>query len=737
MPLDNLLWVFIAFCFLPITLAGPTSTTFLSPYLSSVIPSCAHACLEAFIARSFPSSSSTCQNQQDLTCLCTSNSNTGFTLGEGALTCVSASCTEESALDLNVAYSICFGISSAISPTHTITATIQHPTTITFTSYPDQTTTTPAIVCPLTTSSMTTPTTFPEPSASDLPSSVSDPDDISPLPTALATATSPQPVSPLTPAPISSNSPTTTTLPAGTSVSSFTAVPANSSPPIATKNVLTRPQIAGIAVAGAATATIVFALLAFFFCLRKKRRSKRDSDSSFGADEIVETRQGPPSAPGSTFPVAEQARQQVGEAPTKAQRLLGMPPRTNENRFSFWRRSMIRPEDIGVAVAPGGAGDITHETSPVSPVSYRTNSELLPDKPSYSLYPAPLQPRSSRRPESAVARSAEGADIGFYPPVPPPKPTLQRRPEVKTPMPSDPFLDSSNDPRARMYAMERKHAVEHGGIKGVRSSKIPTSGVQMPYNNAWSSSQNPGPSLPRPAYLWEGALPLYTSRQGQSQLKPTSQFTDSSAYPGRPSYAACNPNSNIQQQLTKSAAYSRKSGGKRPLTHLTTASDTSFEDEGDDAEELPRPSLALSPVVESPKLQSPLGNIRYPIIPGKTISTKQCRLSPPSPTRKPPRRPYPPTQGAGIGNGPTRELPRQAGVPKRSGSQPVKRQEPHQASTFTHGLRERQDTNGVVKVSAKQQILCSPGIEGIENFGSPQQGHSSQRTPLRSPGRRT
>ena len=734
MPLANLLWVFITFNLLSSILAGPNSTTCLSPYLSSVIPTCAHPCLKSFIAISFPPS--ICRNQQDHNCLCTSNSETGLTLGEGAFECVAVACEGESALTLSVAYGVCLGVESAKPMTHTIiTATLQVPTTTTVTSQEGQTTT--SFACPSITSLMTTPTSTSQPLPSSFPSS-SDGIATGALPTGLLTATDPQPTLSSTSALLPSELSTTTTLATLTSSSSFTAASAITSPSKAANTALTRPQIAGVAVAGAGTAAIVFALLGFCFCFKKRRRSKRDSDSSFGADEIVEDRSDPPNALGATFSNPERARQEVGEAPIKAQRLLGVPSQPNENMVSLWRRPMVKPEDIGVAVAPGGADDITRETSPISPASYRTTSGLLPDKPSYSLYPSPLQPRPSKRPASAIAHSIEGDEIDPHPPIPPPKPTLQKHMDSRHLTSSDPFLDTSSDPRARMYAMERQHAMNSGGAKGIHLPRLITPGVQTLHNNSWSSQQNPErPNRPPLAYLWEGALPLSTSGQGPSQTKPPSQFANLNPYPSCPSYIAYNPKNNVQSQLAKSTPYSRKSGGRRPLTHLTTASDTSFEDEGDDVDELPGPTLALSPVVESPKIHSPISKIRYPTVPGSTASIKERRLSPISPTRRPPRRPYQPAQSVNPSKGDNNGSAYGSEPVARSDFPLATRQGPQEAATAVHGLRERQNPNGAIKVSAKQKILCSPGYEGIENCGSPRTGRSDLRTSTRPPRHQT
>lgn len=58
----------------------------LSPEVEAFIPSCAQVCFESFVSSNFPES--VCGTTPTLDCLCSSNSTSGYTIGEGAVQCI-------------------------------------------------------------------------------------------------------------------------------------------------------------------------------------------------------------------------------------------------------------------------------------------------------------------------------------------------------------------------------------------------------------------------------------------------------------------------------------------------------------------------------------------------------------------------------------------------------------------------------------------------------------------------
>ncbi|MCJ1239469.1 hypothetical protein MMC14_007465 [Varicellaria rhodocarpa] len=513
------------------------------------------------------------------------------------------------------------------------------------------------------------------------------------------------------------------------SSSSIGAIPATSTT-LASKPVLTRPQIAGVATAGAATAVIAIGIFAFFFCCRRRRKN-RDSNSSFGQDQLPDIRQSLPSflVPAINSSVA--SRQQVAEAPPKAQRFLGVPSRYNEQTWGTYNNA-VNPVDIGVGTAPGSGHSTqsSQETPPHSAASYRTTSRLLPDKPTISsLYPAPLNPHSSRRPESAVARSAEGGGIRLIAPEPPPKPEKTFQP--KNPVQADPFIDHSNDPRARMYAKER--AAKHTQLPLILTAggeKFGDSSRTLP---ADSQLSEPPPVHEYQFPRWEGALPLSTTLPNKIQRKPLSQATDTAENPPHSANSSFDPYASSHIRSFRSGSLARRSKGVRPETYLTMGSDTSFEDDCDEADEPPRPNPTLSPVVEqdTPRIRSPISNIRYPPIPGAAASSIQRRQSPPSPTRRPPtRRPNLPPAAPNTRVRQPGHVSFRSPLPQYSNMRQVARPPyqqiapPRVTSTMIDSRgwqrQQQQYPNDGNTESAKWKILCGPGGQDdlVINLGS-------------------
>ncbi|RTE73016.1 hypothetical protein BHE90_012556 [Fusarium euwallaceae] len=94
------------------------------------IPTCAEECFASFLSVNYASTG--CDSNLTMNCMCSRIGSTGFTLGEGAMQCISAErsvgyCSESEASDriIEMAYDMCNGRPDAIEPTQrTITATL-------------------------------------------------------------------------------------------------------------------------------------------------------------------------------------------------------------------------------------------------------------------------------------------------------------------------------------------------------------------------------------------------------------------------------------------------------------------------------------------------------------------------------------------------------------------------------------------------------------------------------------
>ena len=662
-----LLWPLLYIFFPQSALAGPRSMVSLSPHVAKVVPHCAQKCLESFIAQNFPRN--VCRNQQHLDCLCSRKSTSGLTLGEGALRCAASRCSLEVLQESNVdVYELCKDISSARPMTHgTLTATRAYfSTTASSTSAHTHTMTTSD--SPLSPSS--TPSSIAAPSPGSLSTT---------LPTSIATA---PPTWLNTPSSLetSSSISSSPTLPISSSTI-VAASPTSSSPAPATRPALTKSQVAGISVAGVASAALAFGLLFCIFYLRRRKDGKRRSSSSFGGDKVIETRPGSPGLP----PAAVQDRQ-ISYRPNSFSVSGQQEPNTtrsadDRSRWSLSRRN-TRPEDIGVAVAHVKNFEPAHDDTPASVVGHRTTSQLLPDKPTYLLFP-PRQPQlrvvnpgnspvSPQSPNSFDTSSPVSADIGrSFKPAPRGRNALdtsqahlQQENKVVHNSTSDPFLDSPKDAEGLIYA---------GEIAGT-GPKVWTRSLETL-------------GKPIPAQQSNGNSTLHNIKDRSQAL----QIRDPSVYVGRPVFGVSSEKNRSAQQAVRSIA-KRKGSNKRPSTVFSTMSDTSFEDAGDEDDGPAYP--VLSPVTESPKASAEPAYLRRP--------------SPESPTpRPPPRNPLRAIiaqQRYRSGDLPQPNVPELPGSPVTSPVSPLARRNVNSQAPDSPR-------------SAKWQILVGSGHEGIENAG--------------------
>lgn len=729
MPMAIYIWPLICFLFPHSSSAGPLFTvSSLSPYLASLVPACAHGCLRSFVADSFPSS--TCRHQSDLGCLCTRDSKTGITLGEGALRCLASGCADNStAISEAVSvYEVCRKIPNAkhmthqtLTATHVVVKTVHdfgaHPSTMaeddrnTQLSFPSSI----SRPSPVSVSAMTN-SSFPTGLITDTIIPSISPSTTFDRPETTTGATSP------TPSTYSSVTPSET----GIQISATPTTLAAATPQPA----LTKSQTAGVTVGSIAAAGLVFGLLALIFCLRDRKKKRRGSDASFGNDKIVIDQPRTPSPPSSSAP----AFLDVEYGPREVD--AGQPPHTRaliarpqSNRWSFWRKS-VKPEDIGVAIARNPVAQTTYDHSPITPMSaasYATTSRLLPDKPTYSLYPPPLRTSSCNQDVSPIdgpgpVAAAFGRALPGLVPRPVPRgrgatDPSQRNLHIGHPalrsVPSDPFLDSSSgrhepDPRQlqtlpsqRTRAARPKPVSVHYGQRAepveVRRKPVP---ARLPPDGPRAD-----PSIER--LDWGLDAPL----------EVTAPIAELPVLLSQP------------QPTRRKSSGRRKYSGQRPMTFFSATSDTSFEDAESD-EELPLPPKTLTPLLESPRSRRRVAGVRYPVIPTSAAE---------SPSMNRTVREVRPREQMELNPALDRSKGKAKASPKRPS--PIDKIPPTVPELGGTELSERQQvpdssSDRVKPGSAKWNILVAPGLEGIENVGSPMSKTSAEWTPASTPTKR-
>ena len=607
-----LLGFFLHFLLIPWTLAGPASTESLTPILGQVIPTCAQTCLESFIASNFPSSS--CGMPPAFSCLCVSSSTSGLTIGEGGLECLFSACPNydfDNSIALTV-YEVCATVQGAKPNTHsTLTATANTVASMT------------GGVRAATTASNNLSYIYSSKSGFTGASSAAFSTN-----TVLATATGfysrfPQASSSHDAQTARSASsgigliatPSSTTPPSHAN----SIVAATSPPAVATaRPILTKPQIAGVTVASVGVAAIAFGICFLCFCHRRKR-NQRKSDWSFGGDKIVDSQETTPdmaSLGGRQFEALPQpGNPPTAEAliPSRRELRIVTPSTLDDEGWNRYQRSMNpeEPEDqIAVALNHPRTKSSNHSPiDPITPASHRTSSQLLPDKPTYSLFPPPLRitPRNSSAP--AGRRSS-----GPSPPQQGISPLARYSPRFPSNMDtsqanlqpgasrqrslSDPFYDDTN-------GLPRPNVNYHA-----RGSQRRSSGSSRPvpsnYPGAWTTPIDvarkpvPAPQSPSARRL----RPAPPRAQELSLPRP---------YPPPPPidqhYLAAIERSNSRKDPRR-----KKSTSSSKITRFSNGSETSFEDADED--EAPATRKFLSPVAEFPAPRSPpRGGITYPNIP--------------------------------------------------------------------------------------------------------------------------
>ncbi|KAH6683250.1 hypothetical protein B0J14DRAFT_142650 [Halenospora varia] len=350
------------------------AATTLSQDITNFVPKCAQDCFISFLDTNFPTS--ICSSTPTLECLCSHQSKSGYTVGEGAVSCIvqegnigfckGSDAASEVVFD---AYSMCKGQPNALSNTHaTIVATLVAQSTkpSVFIVEP-QTTSSSFLASPTSTFiTSTVPARTSTSSTSVIPTTTTS------IPTAQKTTQTPN-----APAPLETSSPG-----------------------------LNKSQVIGISVATVGGAALAFGLIILFACLkRRKYRSHRDSDElPFQLDPTTYGQ--PPKR--SRFSLARKSTFGPGGTSNGVARKLKnpppVPPRLDTMSPNMFSRSSIREENIiGLAVSPERGNQMQQAARA------QRQSRLLPPKPTLKLQmpPKPVaQNFSQSAPAPALFRSS-------------------------------------------------------------------------------------------------------------------------------------------------------------------------------------------------------------------------------------------------------------------------------------------------------------------------------------------
>lgn len=553
-----ILWTLLLSIPITQTFASPVSSAVLTQYITDIVPTCARPCLQSFISSNYPTQVCTAQN---FNCLCITPTITSYTLGEAALTCAYSACEDE-ITNANGLYNLCTNIPGAIPNFHEslVASIVDASATESATQRRSSSASTGSGKTSRSSSSVSS--TSKTSSTSTTSTSISS--------TSSSTSTSSRSIT-KTPDPTKAEPP-----PGGSTLPPVVAPSAaNTSEPASTSSSLTKPQIAGVVVAAVGAAALSFGFCFFFVCHRRRQRTKerRESDASLIGDKVLNSQDSSPDLSGN----------QAGLfAPQSRPRSDGKPPlrvvTPSQRGWQEWRNTAdSNPQGIGLALGP----ETTREgPSPMTPASLGTNSQLLPDKPHYTVFPAPHN------------RLGKQHSRSLQPPVP------VYAPEKTPPMTGPRFPSSMDTSQAHLQGNTRsmsdpfyndQHSPPMEGYRGV------------PYT-PWA---NPPASLKRPRSIQQGR---------EVGAQPTIYEEPPSPVPlidQQYLIGAARPRSGKQPMRKKSESSSR-------YDRSSNGSGTSFEDVDDDYSP---PKTALSPVTEIRSPRTNQRNVLTPPLPVK--STKR------------------------------------------------------------------------------------------------------------------
>jgi len=411
---------------------------------------------------------------------------------------------------------------------------------------------------------------------------------------------------------------------------------------------------------------------------RRKKSQRRHSGSSFGGDKIVDSEGSSPNMAAIAVEDfgSDQHPNNQREA-SRGQLALVTPANAGDDGWNKWKRN-TDPHHIGLAIGPATpqvSNSAPEEPSPTTPAS----SQLLPDKPTYSLFPPPLRSQSRRASQNFRPPPNNGHASDRISPAPRPIPRfpssmdtsqahLQGGPSHRSL--SDPFYDNSHAPSQYFpYSQSSR-----------QRPRSPPNSRPSPNNVHNGPSADASEAVRKPMPTYRGIPATHRTQE------PGLPRTNAPPQPIEQHYLAA-----IDRSHSRRHPRRNKSTASSQITRFSGGSDTSFEDA--DIDDFPLPSSALSPVAEvrSPPQNSSSGRVLYPPVPTSAAE---------SPTR----------------------VSKKPSFPARSDSLHAKRRGAERAAELPNLRNSPPD----VRDTAKWKILVSPGLEGIENGSSSEP--SSART---------
>lgn len=504
---------------------------------------CATNCSEEFIISSFPTS--LCPDRS-VNCICTTNSMSGFTFGEGLLRCILSSCPSD-VIDTagEVAYNICHKVDGAAPKTHaTISAT--------------RVVGTASATAALSVASLLTPTSTESNTSSDIW-----PEILTVSSSALISFQTPVPgtgtgmdsIADSDAEQAASSSPTST------STSTSTSTPAGNGKD---SNSLSAGSVVGVSVASGLSGFFLIGIALFLW--RRKIKHKREEEKEANNSNYFEIG-GVMSEPldfRSTPPRPPSPGPQPPSRPPTGQRLV----REQETSRLMWPlEPRLRPPNPAVIVTSGddgyggdgrgvdGLGGVAYGTPPEYDVensprthrsSQRTLSELLPDKP--ELYPEPLRvgPQNMATPRSETTTFEEDVARPRSFRYPSFSRLIGPRPYVKRPMPGLP-----SNPRAMLSSKSQDH--------------LPAKRIPDP-------ARMRSPELMRPVYLNPEQSAQYADRLSEMNDGPDCERKNRFYNPTlHLSQSADNLNTILEPPDHTNHRTSRHSGSFKPLSPVREA----------------------------------------------------------------------------------------------------------------------------------------------------------------------
>ncbi|KAI1637012.1 hypothetical protein F4809DRAFT_661650 [Biscogniauxia mediterranea] len=585
--------------------------------ISTHIPACAWACLEDFIEDSFPSVN--CGTYASLSCLCSAQSTSGFTIGEGAVQCIigekkvnACAGNDSSASAVSMALNMCSSQPSASPNTHgTLTASFVVPSSGGPVSLivPTQTSMPP----PTLSSSTIKSTTFMT-SSSAVPVISTSRTTSRQTTTASSSLSSSSSSSSLSS--LSSSSSSTSTSTSTSSSTSTTAATVATSATTTSATTLAPGQVAGIAVG--ISSAIGLALVAIC-CARRKRKQKypelekdfyhMDDDRSPSMPPVSRLSQifhiSPPLLRTSKYrPDIQPQTHHPAQSPTRSP--VQAPQQTNQ-------ASNVDRDTIGLAISrPRSLAFRRTPTTPPETPLQRKPSRLLPAKPNLTLRIPPQSTSAGRT--STMTNMTAFADLDTE---------AAEGGAIWRPPPSDPqsattlyVADKWGNWLGQVSPIEKREEKAAAQMAGAISaaSAIPK----------------------RP-------LPNFPNQDPRDQVSRSSSSYSQTSVVRQNTRGSRSSRSNSMSKPRKGGEVQiGRSDSKASVTTINSTS-TTFEDDSVFESDIARLSH-LSPVMEAPSPLSGRSQVTYPKIPGR-LDGATIRFVPPPKrpnfTYSPPGQPSP------------------------------------------------------------------------------------------------